>query len=235
MSYDIKGNITNKGDVGTFRYDIPSKPYSVSGVTLSVDDVSIGNQSISYCSFSRPSTIIENDCVAHFTYNGDYDRVKMELSCNDTTVLTRYYLGGCYEIDETRSVVKEKLYLCGGYYDAVAAYVKENSDQDGVYYILRDYQGSITQVVSPSGSIVQDIRYDAWGRMCSKLCNPYSYGKEPDLFLGRGYTGHEHLVQFGLINMNARLYDPVLGRFLSPDPFVQMRACLRTLTGIHMR
>ena len=40
--------------------------------------------------------------------------------------------------------------------------------------------------------------------------------------LGRGYTGHEHLTRFGLINMNARLYDPVLGRFLSPDPYVQM-------------
>jgi RHS repeat-associated protein len=26
---------------------------------------------------------------------------------------------------------------------------------------------------------------------------------------------------FGLVNMNARLYDPVLGRFLSPDPYVQ--------------
>lgn len=40
--------------------------------------------------------------------------------------------------------------------------------------------------------------------------------------LGRGYTGHEHLTWFGVINMNARLYDLVLGRFLSPDPFVQM-------------
>lgn len=40
--------------------------------------------------------------------------------------------------------------------------------------------------------------------------------------LGRGYTGHEHLTWFDLINMNARLYDPVLGRFLSPDPFIQM-------------
>jgi RHS repeat-associated protein len=46
-------------------------------------------------------------------------------------------------------------------------------------------------------------------------------GEEPDLFLGRGYTGHEHLAVFGLINMNARLYDPALGRFLSPDPYVQ--------------
>ena len=42
------------------------------------------------------------------------------------------------------------------------------------------------------------------------------------MLLGRGFTGHEHLPLFGLINMNARLYDPALGRFLSPDPHVQM-------------
>ena len=37
----------------------------------------------------------------------------------------------------------------------------------------------------------------------------------------RGFTGHEHYDRFGIINMNARLYDPVLGRFFSPDPQVQ--------------
>jgi RHS repeat-associated protein len=37
----------------------------------------------------------------------------------------------------------------------------------------------------------------------------------------RGYTGHEHLDQFGLINMNGRIYDPVLGRFLGVDPVIQ--------------
>ncbi|MBQ9471055.1 MAG: RHS repeat-associated core domain-containing protein, partial [Bacteroidales bacterium] len=39
--------------------------------------------------------------------------------------------------------------------------------------------------------------------------------------LRRGFTGHEHLQQFGLIDMQARLYDPHLGRFLAPDPYVQ--------------
>ena len=38
-----------------------------------------------------------------------------------------------------------------------------------------------------------------------------------NLFAGRGFTSHEHLPEFGLINMNGRMYDPVLGRFLSPD------------------
>ncbi len=60
-----------------------------------------------------------------------------------------------------------------------------------------------------------------------RLRNPsthvaYTPGSEPVLYLGRGgYTGHEHLTWFGLINMNARLYDAALGRFLSPDPYVQ--------------
>jgi RHS repeat-associated protein len=60
-----------------------------------------------------------------------------------------------------------------------------------IYYICRDYQGSITHITNSSGSVV--------------------------------HTGHEHLGHYNLqlINMNARLYDPALGRFLSPDPYVQ--------------
>ena len=34
-------------------------------------------------------------------------------------------------------------------------------------------------------------------------------------------TGHEHYDRFRIINANARLYDPVIGRFFSPNPFVQ--------------
>jgi len=36
-----------------------------------------------------------------------------------------------------------------------------------------------------------------------------------------GYTGQEHMSAFGLINMNGRIYDPYLQRFISPDPYVQ--------------
>ncbi len=35
-----------------------------------------------------------------------------------------------------------------------------------------------------------------------------------------GFTGHEHLDSVGLIHMNGRVYDPVVGRFLSADPFI---------------
>ena len=40
-------------------------------------------------------------------------------------------------------------------------------------------------------------------------------------FTDRGYTGQLDLEALGLVHMGARLYDPVLGRFLSPDPFLQ--------------
>ena len=67
-----------------------------------------------------------------------------------------------------------------------------------------------------------EYSYDPWGRLRDpETLEVYAAGEEPELFLGRGFTGHEHLTWFGLINMNARLYDPLLGRFLSPDPYVQ--------------
>ena len=48
----------------------------------------------------------------------------------------------------------------------------------------------------------------------------YTLSGEPALFADRGFTGHEFLSDFNLYNMNGRLYDPVLGRFLSPDPYI---------------
>ena len=66
------------------------------------------------------------------------------------------------------------------------------------------------------------IRSNREGRLRNPATQAaYTPGNEPALFLGRGYTGHEHLAWFGLVNMNARLYDAALGRFLSPDPYVQ--------------
>ncbi|MFN7221108.1 MAG: RHS repeat domain-containing protein, partial [Burkholderiales bacterium] len=37
----------------------------------------------------------------------------------------------------------------------------------------------------------------------------------------RGYTGHEHIDDIGLIHMNGRLYDPITGRMMSADPIIQ--------------
>ena len=148
----------------------------------------------------------------------------MIVDSGGSTLLTRYYFDGKYEIDGVKGNAAQRLFIGGDAYSAPAVYVKEeNSSEWKIYYICRDYLGSITHIANADGTLKQELSYDAWGR----LRNPetqvaYAPGTEPALFLGRGYTGHEHLPQFGLINMNARLYDAALGRFLSPDPYVQM-------------
>lgn len=220
-TYDSKGNITKKSDIGTFAYNNTQKPYAISDVSLASGAIPTRAQNITYSSFRRPNTISENGYLASFTYNNEYKRVKMNITKNNSQELTRYYLGDCYEIDQTSNSTKEKIYLFGDYYNAPAVYIKDNSGSN-LYYILRDYLGSVTQIVASNGTLLKTQSYDAWGRLRSPEHQvAYLPGEEPSLFLGRGYTGHEHLPQFGLINMNARLYDPATGRFLSPDPYVQ--------------
>jgi RHS repeat-associated protein len=41
------------------------------------------------------------------------------------------------------------------------------------------------------------------------------------ILTNRGFTGHEHIDEMGLIHMNGRVYDPQIGRFLSADPYIQ--------------
>lgn len=82
-----------------------------------------------------------------------------------------------------------------------------------MYYAHTDHLGSIVSLTDSAGVAVFKANYDAWGKQTVSL-NTIGFH--------RGYTGHEHLAEFGLINMNGRMYDPVVGRFLSPDPYVQL-------------
>jgi RHS repeat-associated protein len=54
--------------------------------------------------------------------------------------------------------------------------------------------------------------YDAWGKQTLTSGTGST---------NRGYLAQEHLNEFALINLNARLYDPVLARFMGMDPYVQ--------------
>jgi len=111
------------------------------------------------------------------------------------------------------------LYVDGSPYSASIAYTPDKTSKH--HFIIRDRQGSVRQITNDLSQLVAEYFYDAWGRQTDEDGTVYSTYTEPLLLLGRGYTGHEHLPWFNLINMNARLYDPVVGRFLSPDPYVQ--------------
>ncbi len=223
ISYLNNGNIANISGIGLFRYQFTDKPYAVSEIQANNNEplaIHIPEHTISYTSFNRPAKIISDTYQSEFTYNDKGDRVKMSDKEDNMLVSTRYYIGGKYEI-ESGNNNSEYLYLGGDAYSAPAVYIKQGSSWN-IYYICRDYLGSICAITNSDGNVVAEYDYDAWGRMRDPATQEiYTTENTPELLSGRGFTGHEHLSRYGLINMNARLYDPVTGRFLSPDPYIQ--------------
>lgn len=224
VTYAENGNITSMEAVGTFTYGKSSRPYQVTEAELTGDDIyPERDQTVSYTSFSRPSRLNEGGRSASFTYNGSHERVKMYVADGTEAVLTRYYIGGRYELDMADGTTVERLYLDGDAYSAPMVMVRESGSGWKLLNIGRDHLGSVTHLATYDGTLVAEYSYDAWGRLRDPETQEiYGSGEESELLLGRGFTGHEHLPWFGLVNMNARLYDPALGRFLSPDPYIQL-------------
>ncbi len=112
----------------------------------------------------------------------------------------------------------EGWHIGGDAYTAVAVAKKTGTGSWVVYNIFRDHLGTITHL--KNGSTIDEYSFDAWGRRRDKDNWSYTLSGEPALFADRGFTCHEFLSDFNLYNMNGRLYDPVVGRFLSPDPYI---------------
>ena len=137
--------------VGTLAYENSAKPYQVTMLTPTGTAVPIREQSVTYTSYQRPNTISEDGITASFAYNSAGDRVKMDVKQGTTALLTRYYIGGQYELDTQTNT--ERLYLGGDAYSAPAIYVKEGANNWKVHYICRDYLGSITHIANSDGSL----------------------------------------------------------------------------------
>jgi RHS repeat-associated protein len=131
---------------------------------------------------------------------------------------TKYFLGK-YEIEIDDAGNERKLhYISAG--DGVFAIVEKVNQADAqIHYIHKNYLGSYDAITNHLGVVEERLSFDPWGRRR----NPSTGIVDDGIYsmFDRGFTGHQHLDEFGLINMNGRLYDPVLARFLSPDPFVQ--------------
>ena len=99
-----------------------------------------------------------------------------------------------------------------------------------IHYLHRDYLGSIEKITDQNGNQLTQaaMAYDPFGERKhtnwqAGLTDAQTEAmlNEQGMTSARGFTDHEHLDRTGLIHMNGRVYDPKLGRFLSPDPIVQ--------------
>jgi RHS repeat-associated protein len=86
-----------------------------------------------------------------------------------------------------------------------------------VVYLHDDNLASIDSI-SGTGTTTAHLKYDPFGRRIDPL-DPTKTAQAP-VDLTDGFTDQQHDDELGLINMQGRIYDPGIGRFLSADPFV---------------
>src|SRR5512133_894764 len=217
MTYSSNGNMASKTMVGDYSYG--TRPHAVTGVTNPNGLIPTTDQRITYTSFNKVDSIIEGTALYTLQYGFTNERTLSKSYTNGAWQKKTYYVGN-YEMDSVAGSIYPKHihYIYGG--DGIAAIYTIEYSTTNMYYVHSDHLGSIDVMTNQSGIAVQYMSFDAWGRRRNPA--DWTYNNVPTSYLvSRGYTMHEHLDQFGLINMNGRVYDPVLGRFLGPDPFIQ--------------
>ncbi|MBL6938546.1 MAG: VCBS repeat-containing protein [Alphaproteobacteria bacterium] len=242
VAYNAIGNITSKSDVGTYSYPSSgggtgSLPHAISSITGTVNGVtnpsytydSNGNmtagagRSVTYTAFNMAATITQGSTTIGLTYDAGHMRIKQCVgsSCGTSTtyylndpasgaMVEEYVAGGTTTwhdfLKVGSSILAERFYTVGG-------------STTWSYFVL-DHLGSIAVLTDSSGSVSQRLSYDAWGRRRNSDGTDNSACSITSATT-RGYTGHEMLDSVCEINANARVYDPTVGRFMTPDPFVQ--------------
>ena len=95
-------------------------------------------------------------------------------------------------------------------------------------YWHKDHLGSLVATSDHKGNVTARYAYDPFGKRRSTNASYDPFGNivvdwttNTDNGTDRGYTGHEHLDDVGLIHMNGRIFDPMVARFMQADPFIQ--------------
>jgi len=226
VSYDSIGNITSKSDVGSYTYHATKKHAVVSagGTSYTYDPngnlETRGGQTVSWRSYNLPYvTGGPGGYTATFSYASDRSRWK-QVSTYSGTTETTIYVGGLLEklTTGTRTHWKHLIATPSGQVQVI----RRSDGTNETLYVTTDHLGSTDAVLNASGAVLLQASFGAYGaRRGSNLQgapSPSEWQAVADN-TRRGYTGHEALDNVMLIHMNGRVFDPAIGRFLSPDPY----------------
>jgi RHS repeat-associated protein len=161
---------------------------------------------------------------AVFTYNGDGQKVKSVIN-GETTLL----VGGHFEVlNPGTGQTVTKYYFAGASRIAMRKYTIPQSMM--VEYVLGDHLGSTSVTTDNTGSKVSEMRYEPWGEVryawTSGQSTTPAYKLPVYTFTGqRSFMDDPSTTAvegFGLLDYNARMYDPYLNRFTQPDSIVPL-------------
>ncbi|AWI08316.1 FG-GAP-like repeat-containing protein [Ereboglobus luteus] len=218
VSYDALGNITEKSDVGSYYYT-SGKPHAVTraGVKNYTYDAN-GNQTagadrtLEWSSANQVRKITKGGLSTTFRFGADRERIVQQHSDGTKTV----YVGSAYEVVTHSGGLKEEKFHIFTPLGRTATRTVYNDGRIETRYHHQDGLGSTVAVSDEHGKIEKSFAFDPWGNRLPLVDLRTEAGGE----ITRGFTDHEHLDDFGLIHMNGRIFDPVLARFLSADPFI---------------
>ncbi len=226
-AYDALGNLTLKSDIGSGSYmygGAGAGPHAVThaaGNSYTYDAngnmLSGAGRTLEWTSFNQPARISSGTNVINLAYDADEQRIKKQSN----SATTHYVGGGSYEkIISSGGREVHRYYVRAG--DEVIARVERSKIPGGwiaeqTRYLHRDHLGSVDTITNEQGQVAERLSFDAFGQ---RRTASWQDGFVTTDFT-QGFTGHEHDDEMGLIHMRGRLYDPVLGRFLSADPYVQ--------------
>lgn len=215
QSYDDQGNIVSRSDLEnlTMGYALNGRPHAIGAINGHPTSIPMDSLSVAYTGFKKVSSISEGQNVYALTYGVDDQRRKSVYQANGVTQQTRYYVGDYEEEVDASGNVRKIHYLSGG------AVLIRNNGVDSLLYAHTDYQGSLIALTNEAGTVLERYAYNPWGQRRNPANWTEADGRTRWI-LNRGYTGHEHLDAFRIINMNGRVYDPHTAQFFSPDPYI---------------
>lgn len=229
IAYDAFGRILSKEADGqtvfsgaqynTYDQYNNLKPHAISSATMAENPITYPSLDISYTMFDKVNCLKQYDdnenLLSQVGYQYGYDHERIQMSHGNT--YEKLYLGNCELITQNGNT-QWNTFISGPL--GVFAAVTSNGTTESLRYIYKDHLGSWTTITDDAGTILQEMSFDAWGNI--RIPGLWTNGSYSGLILyDRGFTGHEHLFSFGLINMNGRMYDPVMSSFLSVDNYVQ--------------
>lgn len=239
-TYDVRGNIRGKTDASTTTYPWKYDKYALTMTQepQTTGTIPLATQEVAYHPFKKVKTITEYlnpTKEVTFTYSPSEQRTTAEFYDAGTLVKTKHYAHNYEQTDYGIGTQPEEISFIWGDGELVA-FISHKSSGSQIYYTATDYLGSITHILdnnsgAPNNGVAEERSFDAWGRQR----NPNTWlhyttaSPAPSWMIDRGYTCHEHLNDFNVINMNGRLYDPLVGRMFTPDPLVADNTNSQTL------
>lgn len=228
--YDLAGNLTSMTGIGAYTYPAqgplsvrPHAPTRAGPHVLSYDAngnlVSGAGRSLAWDGENRPVTVTRDTTVTRFVYAPDGTRLKkitpaVPRGCatppSPLPTETTLYIGGhervAYSGSSAACVPAGPTWIK---YPVPGLKIEGTGAAAAIHTLHSDHLGSLRAIVDAAGAPLVASRYAAYGRQAPTRTSPAT--RDSRSFLG------ERLDETGLLYLNARYYDPLLARFISPD------------------